>query len=566
MDIDLINNALERLAVLEANAGVQNQDNAALQGRPIQTATRLKQSLMDKFDRFQLPWMSVTAYHQYALEMVKEKLEAARTRTIRARLAGEQVETGDEEFWRGQKSAKFVQKNQEALYGFNFQSMTFNMVRPLAFQDEVQLKSFTRYIEFFGDSNTLSMPGSLTGLLRAAEERGFTMTNLGTLLHQFLLKYKPELESSSHRLYKEEDTRGLFALLCESINAEDERNKIHAARAQLTREVHQSLATVIAKLKSLATQELILSNVNMQPETLEKKSSILAQFQLSKFVTPEIWTKYTSWTFYRQARGLDTDLTTGLRKLTELETQFPHLQPKSALRLGTGNLDGSSIQINFVNQRRNRSRDFRRRQSSGGRFPRRDSRGRNFSRRRFPPSRSQSRSPFNRSRSQSTANSSRRNSWGGFDNYRRTSSRSASPYQKNQSSVRKSQSPVNFIKSSNKFSSDRKSPSSGGNFQSGRTFSREVSQSPKSFRKPVHPRDVGRCLRCFSAGHEGSACPRYRYPSKETCSKCLKYRNIKLYHQTRFCRFNESDYRSPSAETRKRRDSYFAKQTENATE
>ena len=611
-DPDLFASLIEDVSRLKVGAGIDQ-----VEVKPVETATRIKEKLLEKFDQYQLPRMSLAEFYEYALLETRQRLDAATERNQRRRAAGMLIVNADTELYKRNLKTWTCQENN-INFGYDFAENRFDMEKPLSFSGEVNIEDYeNQYIEYFGDSKMLSLANSLLGLLRCGERYGFNYKHLTELFHQFLVKYQPELKSAAMRFLTNNDARGIFSLLAENVNNSSERMKIEECRQNLTRPPNSPLAEVMAKVKSLAMQLLTLSNPDLQGERKEKKANFLAQSDLRHFISPETWKKFSLWVNQRLRRGENTLYLDALRKCAALEESEPHLKPTQELRVRSGPIDPQTLSdVNFIggtyyqsNERRFRSRSGENRmdRQDKPRGPPRDSRysrERRFTPRRFSPRRSFSRTPSRgrenrfRNRSASPGRSfqspSRRP---GFnrdrrqgDRYQRQGDRyqrQGDRYQNKDNRDGRSFRTRENDKGDNRYGRDRSvsqdryrnsspSPSPrtwGARSPSPRTWrarsfssrppsrsftpdrsrsggrdSRERNRGEKTDKYNQNikdPRDLDRCIKCFSLSHRGASCPRYRKFVKVPCRICIA-RGYRLMHEPQFCRFTQSDYQSPA--------------------
>ena len=264
-DSDLFASLIEDVSRLKLGAGIDQ-----VEVKPVETATRIKEKLLEKFDEYRLPRMSLAEFYEYALLETRQRLDAATERNQRRRAAGMLIVNADTELYKRNLKTWTCQENN-INFGYDFAENRFDMEKPLSFSGEVNIEDYeNQYIEYFGDSKMLSLANSLLGLLRCGERYGFNYKHLTELFHQFLVKYQPELKSDAMRFLTNNDARGIFSLLAENVNNSSERMKIEECRQNLTRPPNSPLAEVMAKVKSLAMQLLTLSNPDLQEERREK--------------------------------------------------------------------------------------------------------------------------------------------------------------------------------------------------------------------------------------------------------------------------------------------------------
>ena len=282
VDMDQIYDIMDRLNRMEVNQGLEQQRT-----RPAQTSTRIKEQLMGKFQEYRLPWMTTVSHAEYALLSVKQKIREAKERNVRRRLLGQATVNAEEEFWR--QKHEWTRKTDGTTIGYDFAREEFKTDWPLAYDGEVKLSDFTKYIAFFSDSKILLLHDTLINLLEAAQKKGLDWTHLTSLLHQFIQEYQPAQETASFQFLRTNDAQGLYGLLVELINPAAELAKLRAARAKITREPGESITTVLQKLKSLASQELTLNNVHLAGEMLDARAAQLTTEHVKEFVSAETW-------------------------------------------------------------------------------------------------------------------------------------------------------------------------------------------------------------------------------------------------------------------------------------
>ena len=581
LDKDTLYDLLDRLNILEhAQLGVERT-------RPVQTATRLKETLTQEFENYRLPGLTMAAYADLALNNCRRKLEQAKRVQEQRRAAGDLTHDSDAdvEFWKTNR--KYTLHQDGACYGYDFEALRFNTVDPLAFEGSVDLTEFEKEIEYFSDSEVLSLPGTLRNMLAEAQRRGFNYRSLASLFHQFIVKYFPQQKTSSFHYSRNQDTAGLFGLLCELINPAQELSKIRSARAKLVRQVGMSISTVIEKVKSLNCQELAVVNSGMDAVQIDLKASQLAQTSLRDFVSRPTWQAYESWIYTRLMENKVTSLKDGIRKIDALESENESWRPREALSIKSNKeIDPQSIQrvTNIASTRNKPESKFNRSRTDSPTWRKNDSakepgRFQRDSRSRTPENGKPS--SFNRDKSsfrndrrsfgnrrggnfgRRDGNSRGRPESGSFRDRSRSFTRSRSDSRDRRGGESRNE----------RFSRSRRPWSREGRRDQSRSQDRDRSRSwslgrrdgPRdsaSGRTPASPRSARRrartpspsqCYRCLSSQHRANACERYPRMSKEACFHCEK-RGIRLFHSSNDCRFRKnSNYRSPSTTPRQSR-------------
>ena len=575
LDREQLNDLWDRLNRLE----VANNLGGTRDYVPVQTSTRLKEALTREFQEYKLPRYTRAAYAEMALLKAKRKLAQAKELESHRRLMNDPTSTADVEYWKQNRSWTVAMDG--AVYPYDFEEEKFDTTEPLAFDGEVKLSEFKDSIEYFVDSQTMSLPGTLRSLKSEAERRGFDYTAFGKLLHQFIMEHYPAQKIASFHCIKNNDTPGLWQLLVELISPEAEKSKIRAARASIVRKPSDNISTVMHKIRSLAYQEIGVTNPGISRETLDTKSYKLAQHNLKDFISEECWSHYEAWVYQRLTMNLETSFTDAIRKVESLEEENPSLKPTTTLHIKEKQIDPQSLswQVNFARtgsssfstrrprgdrsgksagfQSTNKSRSVSP-AGSRGRSTSNDSRKEykdNYRNNRRPFSGRESRSP-SKFASQSPDRSNRRNRYqggngsrdrrdkAGFRSPRFSSSRDRrdrGERKDNRYGGRQSGSDRPRDRSWSSGARNTNRGFSGRNrFGSGRDerrSSRDRSNSRDLYDDP--------CVRCNSRRHRASSCPRYDR-SDHVCKLCSK-RGLRLYHEDSECRFSKSsDYRTPS--------------------
>ena len=595
LDKETVFELLDRLNVLE----VQAQIPGVVRAQPQKTATRLKEELTTLYDQYVFPLYTRAMYSQRALVQAKRKLQIARQREIQEAAQGRATNNADIDFWKANR--QYIIQQNGASYGYDFNEERYDTDRPLSFDGEVDLNQFQQQIEYFSDTDSLSLPGTLRNILQEAQRRGFDAQNLGELLHKFVGKYFPDQKIASLHFCKTKDFRSLFLLLVEQVDPENEGLKIKQARSQLSRRQGENLSTVIFRLQSLCYQELQLCSNGMDPITTERKSCELAQLSFKDFVTREVWAIYDSWVYTRLSQNKTTGMREGLRKIDSIEKEHPEMKPQGPLSIKSAKiLDPQSLSVgitkveaevqNKTSWPRSRSSSVDNSRSKGRRFDGRNNSqkaGSNNDFRRGKPQEGSSRSrPFSRpqgrdDRGRSTEKArnpfrsgtpgparesfrgrSRDNPRESFRDRRESSgsfSRSGSRDRTGSPRFRGERSPARYQRGGRDRPRDQRDRSwslgrSGSQERGRKTFRRSSAEaSPRSFKRGrSRTPERGQCFRCLG-GHLGKDCVRYPQSTETPCFHCEK-RGIRLYHRPEECRFRrESTYRTPSPRTREAR-------------
>ena len=74
-DPDLFASLIEDVSRLKVGAGIDQ-----VEVKPVETATRIKEKLLVKFDQYRLPRMSLAEFYEYALLETRQRLDAATER------------------------------------------------------------------------------------------------------------------------------------------------------------------------------------------------------------------------------------------------------------------------------------------------------------------------------------------------------------------------------------------------------------------------------------------------------------------------------------------------------
>ena len=364
LDKDTLYDLLDRLNLLESQQlGVERV-------RPIQTTTKLKDTLTQEFENYRPPILTKAAFADVAMIQCRRKMEIAQRTQNQQRGAGNFTESAEKDFWKSRKEWILVQNG--ATYGYDFAREMFDTENPLAFDGEVKLSEFQEQIEYFSDSELLSLPGTLRNLLAEAQRRGFDLRCLGLLLQAFIHKYYPEQRTASFHYMKTHNTAGLFGLLTELINPEAELLKVRTARSKLVRHPQTPISTIIEKVKSLNSQELGIINPGMDAVAIEIKSGQLAQQSIRDFVSKETWSAYEEWVGSNLVQNKTTDLRDGLRKLDSLEVENASWRPTTSLAIRTGTRGIDPQALGVANIREGFQRDGSRGpdRARSGSFPR----------------------------------------------------------------------------------------------------------------------------------------------------------------------------------------------------
>lgn len=492
------------------------------------TPTLLKNKLLDKIKGYQLPWGSVADYHQYERLITSKMRKVANDKKATYEARGWLYTDTTLEDLKGER--KSICEDKDITRGWDFARRVW-FERPLVYQKDIDLSKFQSEIEYFGDSQLISLPGTLEKLLDAAMKKGLDFPLLSELLFSFISKHFGDLLTAAYSYRSEEDPHKLFSLLVERIDLEEEKSKIEKARTAICRKPEDHISETMNKLKSLAAQLLLITSPHLSLEQRQKKAGAIALLDLESFVTDKTWKKFKEFSNQRLANGLYTDFTTAIRHVSKLETDKD--MKITSLKCSKTTFDASlvvnasgedNISLNNVTSRR----DDGKRPRDRGRRPFRDRRGPG------PGPRVSSRSSSGRSTTPGSSGSR----YGS-----RTSSNSSYKSERTSSSER------------NKYPSNRHNnqPDQRGK-PDFKKFNNE--SSPKSYRKKelVDVKSLtDRCYKCYSKTHRARNCPRYFQTSKRYCSNCASKFGTKLWHSDQYCRFSKSQYRTPSPNTRQKR-------------
>ena len=539
---------------------------------PARTVSSIKDQLMERFRNYKQPWMTPAGYDLYSKQNIHRLLSDAKERSNLRRLQGREDDTADSDYWRSIK--KFTIESNNAVYGYNFVSKQYDMKSPLAYQKQVEWDDFAHTVQHFDNTGSLSLPASLLALLETAEARGLESDKLAHLFYLFAKKYYPQLQSPAYVFYQQKDAKSIFSLLLEEIDPATERKKINLAREKIVRKVGQPIHETMAQLKSLGAQMLTITDVNIKNEERDQKASNIALHSLRDFVSAETYRRYEKHLFEKLSQGENLSYTERIRKVTELEEQYPTEVIQSSKAPSSKSFDTTLMAgVNRVEYDRRPSRG-QDRARTGYRKERFQSRSRSFSTSRSPryPRRQYDRRPRDgrrgdqRSRSASRDREPRR--WGSRE--RRSFDQSRRSFGGRDRSRGRSFS----VDRSRSQSWDRRSRdrSQGRDRRYGDRSSRRPNDSNDRDRRSETPGggDIkdpgkdGRCVRCNSSEHKAASCFRYKKYAASPCDFCLKHKKLKLMHDERFCNMKkDSSYRSPSLSTRSYRVNQIRKQSKN---
>ena len=490
------------------------------------TPTILKNKLLEKMAAYKLPWGSVSDYHQYERLITSKMRKIANDKKATYEARGWLFNDTTLEDLKGERRS--ICEDKDITRGWDFARRTW-FEQPLVYQKDIDLSKFQSEIEFFGDSNLISLPGTLEKLLDAAMKKGLDFPLLSELLFSFISKHFGDLLTAAYQYRSDEDPHKLFSLLVERIDLDEEKAKIEKARKAICRKPDDHISETMNKLRSLAAQLLLITSPHMSLEQRQKKAGAIALLDLESFVNDKTWKKFKEFSNQRLSNGQYTDFTTAIRYVSKLESEKD--MKITATKCSKTSFDASlvvnaagedNVNINNVTGRRDNERRPRDRE----RKP--------FRERRDP---NRSSSQFSSGRSTTPGSSGSRYS-------SRTSSNSSYKSDRTSSHERN--------KYPSKSSKNSQTESKGKHDY--KRFDKE--SSPKSYNRNKLT-DVktmkDRCHKCYSKAHKARQCPRYFHESKSYCGICAKKLKKKLWHSDQYCRFSESQYRTPSRGTREKR-------------
>ena len=491
------------------------------------TPSILKNKLLEKMAAYKLPWGSVTDYHQYERLMTSKMRRVANDKKAAYEARGWLFNDTTLEDLKGEK--KSICEDKDITRGWDFAQKCW-FQQPIVYQKEIDLSKFQSEIEYFGDSNLISLPGTLEKLLDASMKKGLDFPLLSELLFSFIAKHFGDLLTAAYQYRSNDDPHKLFSLLVERIDLNEEKAKIEKARRAICRKPEDHISETMNKLKSLAAQLLLITSPHLSLDQRQKKAGSIALLDLESFVTDKTWKKFQEFSSQRLANGQWTDFVSAIRFIAKVESEKD--MKITSTKCSKASFDPSmvvnaagedNIAINNINKHKGDERKPRDR----NRKPFRDRRG--------PTTRSSSQ--FSSGRSTTPGSSGSR--YGS-----RTSSNNSYKSDRNSSSER------------NKYqsSSFKYNPTETKGKPEYKKFDKE--SSPKSYdrKKLIDVKSLkDRCYKCYSPSHRQRQCPRYFQESKTYCKFCAKKYGTKLWHSEQYCRFSKSQYRTPSRDTKEKR-------------
>ena len=577
-----LNDVQREINILRAEVGLD------VTTRPGRTLNSLKDQLKERYSLIPLPWMTLSEHDVYVKNNIRRLMRDEEEQNALDQLQGRAVRNSEVKFWQGQKT--FICKEKYATFGYCFDRQDYNRQEPLEFNSEVDLATWECEIQWFGDSKVLSLTSTLYSFLEEYPKRGYGNYAIADQLYQFISKYVPDLQTTAYTFYKQRNGTKLFELLTESIDPTLEKKKVNDCRSRIVRKPGAGIYEVMASLRNLGQQLLIVTNLYLDSEVCDKKSEKIALMSLKDFVTSGIYTRYEKWMFEKISQGQKPSFTDICRKITEFEEKHPELKISTTHSIVQRQIDPSMVaEVNTfggARPRYGRNRDWRQRSQGDSR---RGQRGGDWSSR----SPSEDRRVFNRNPQRDSVRRGRRDE---RDDRRSSSSRRfSSEDTRYNSSSRDRRGDLrsqrgrrdrgdrfeqdrSFSRDRNRsFSSnrdrgfassrDRSFSSRRRDFSSDRRFSRDDRQKRDSSQNSNRSlsrqqgsdrdrsRDRGRspsgCLRCGSSSHKADFCFRYKKRTNQACRNCLRVKNLRLYHDEKHCLNSKtSRYRSPSSETR----------------
>ena len=505
----------------------------------LKTPNSIKTKLYELFDDYQLPWKTIPQYWEY------HKIVTSKIRKV----AKEKQDLYNARGWTYTDTAlEDVKDDKRSIItskgiskGYDFLTKQYNE-HPLVYQEDITMDKFRGAIEFFGDSNLISLPGSLTKMLDFSQKKGLDYPLLSELFFIFIQDFFKELLPTAYTYRSEENAAGLFKILVERIDLSEERNKISKARHAIIRNPEDNIQETMTKVRSLAQQLLLITNPDMLPDKREWKSGAIALMDVESFISEKCYLKFKEFSNQRMANGHQTDFTLAIRKIQQWE-EDPEVKITSPRKLKSNLDQAMMLSLNQEGVAVNQA-------LSNGWYKNRDSRG-------------------EKRGSREAGGGRGRGSGRSFDR-RRSFSRTPSSSSRGSSFDRTSRSRSNSQESNR---SQHKSPTGDkyrNNSQSRGTFrgSFKANESPKSYRKGnnlIDVKNTDRCYKCYAKSHQARQCFRYLATSKRYCGHCAKKIGVKLYHDDQYCRFKRSDYKSPTPATRERRMNSFMKKESSKT-
>ena len=539
------------------------EEISSTQSRSIHT---VKQKLYDQLSKYQFPLFTKEAYLEWlSLVLTKMRRQNKEKQYHYSQLGLNTFDTLEEDL----KSMKKTTSTNNVLKGFDPYRQKYS--DPLENENEVKLELFTNQIIKYGDSQYLALAETLSNILTEAERMGYNADQLNQILTLFIASHKPDLLVSANRLKMEKHPKKIFSLLVETLDEAKEKEKISVAKSQLKRDPTEDVSVVADKFRSLTIQGILINKPNIEEKKLQSLADSLTATAITDFITMSCEAAIKKEIKTIESNGSEVSLQRLLRMIQEEEGKNLSSRPTTALLAKKANADSSiaaaiGSSTLSLNNMRSSSRDRGRSEKRGPRFsPRRGS----FSRNRTP---SGGRSNYSRNQFRNYSQSPRRNF-----NRSRSSSAPRSPVSYRPKSPmsyqRRSQSPYGQSKSYNRPAysssstggaggSDGQNPppqrTNSGSFRGsspGQRTQRTRSPSFKSFADKSQYSNVHKnspnsnralyCSRCGSNSHKNENCFRYSHDNDRYCGHCYKDKNMKLYHQERYCRFIKSKYSSP---------------------
>ena len=528
-DREKLEQVVEAVRELRAQAGLQ--DNQASKLPEFKTLNSIKASIYKLYDDYQLPLCDSISFSEQATLIIARLRRQAQERKAFQEANGEEFFDATEDL-RYQKN--IIRTEGEITRGYDFFEKKY-FSRPLKYQKEVSLDNFETELEMYlnngGSEKIVSLPGSISKLIKASEKRGLSLDQVSELLFQFIQKYQQDLISSAIKIRSENNAFAMLQLLVERIDCDEEKNRIISCKSSVYREVGENVSVVLSKIKSLNHQLLSITNPSMEASRLESKAEEITITEVENFVSAPAFVKYKRYCRDKLTDGEQVTFKKTIRKLQSIE-QDPACQITARkgmkttvdpIVLASANT-GGSVDVNYVSTPRMGARgrtEQRGRQNQRGGMQDRTQRKSSFNGSSSPNSFSKSPS-FSRSNTPRYSSGSRPSS--------RPLSRSSSASKYDQNNLKGNESPKSYLRKANNS-----------------VKVKNVKDMPD------------RCYRCYSNNHFARSCFRFLETSKYPCQNCIKTKGIKLFHPTQYCRFKKSNYRSPSNDTRLKRNNYFEK-------
>ena len=509
-----------------------------------------KRILIERIERFRPPLFTKTDYESYAMRQLQVKAELLAKKKIYC-LQNNLPFNDAESFTLKSLEKNLTKKDCQTTLGVNLHTYNYDIVLP--YQQDVKLEDFTGCLEYMPSSNEkskkISIPSSLPLILDLAEERGFTLKNMTTLLKQIIQEHLPH-QYPSAKIIKSDHPSHFFKILINSINITTEIEGVRELVKGVVRHPKENISEVLERAKALHLQLIKLMNPDNSKSELDTKTDRCAILSLQSFVTPATWSKVEKWRDKETESGNELRLIDFVNKITLLERDTKY-RPSTNLR-SSGNIDYSSFAaVSKVNEAEDSQTDEDHPDDGSHTDP---SVSQVFGR--------NSRERSSRPRDRQPARKNAR-----YRNYSRQYTRTSSyPYKtvfrSPNGTFRNRSTNSSHGRSRSSYSSNTSasslSPASRSNSQGRDRFRKKPNRYTKTRRSFQVTEDPDRCLRCGDRGHAARDCFRFRDFTRDACPYCLRKYQKLLYHQEQMCYYKKRDGRNsnfaePSPATLKRR-------------